>query len=299
MRNQFWIYAGTIVAMSFWGLSYIWYKEVYVYVDPITTIEFRLLISTLLLTVFSLAIRKLQLIRKKDITWLLLLSLFEPFLYFLGESLGIKVVSSTLASVIIATIPLFTPITGHYFFNEKITLKNYVGILLSIVGVLLVMYNDMPVSGNSVAGVSLMFLAVFAGVGYSVVVKKMAGSYNPFTIVTYQNAIGAVLFIPLILRWEWHDLLIMKFTPEMFFPLLKLAVFASTIAFLLFTISIKQLGITKSAVFANSIPVFTALFAFIILKENMSFLKIIGIVIVIFGLFLSQINRLKSRKIRR
>ncbi len=297
MRNLFWVYTGTVLAMLFWGLSYIWYKEVYVYVDPITTIEFRLIISTLLLAVFSIATRKLQRIEKADITWLLLLSLFQPFLYFLGESLGIKVISSTLASVIIATIPLFTPITGYYFYREKLTLKNYAGILLSIIGVLLVMYNDNPETGNSVTGVLLMFLAVFAGVGYSVVVKKMSGKYNPFTIVTYQNAIGTLFFIPFIMAWEWQDLVAMKFSMNMFYPLMKLAVFASTIAFLLFTISIKQLGISKSAVFTNSIPVFTAVFAFIVLKEDMGGLKILGITIVIFGLLLSQINRLKTRKI--
>ena len=297
MRNLFWIYAGTVVAMLFWGLSYIWYKEVYDYIDPITTIEFRLIISSVLLAVFSISIRKLQRIEKVDIAWLLLLSVFQPFLYFLGESLGIKIVSSTLASVIIATIPLFTPITGYYFFKERLSLKNYLGILLSITGVLLVMYNDKPATGNPFTGVLLMFLAVLAGVGYSVVVKKMSGKYNPFTIVTYQNAIGAVFFIPLIMKWEWHDLVVLKFSMNMFYPLLKLAVFASTFAFLLFTISIKQLGISKSAVFTNSIPVFTAVFAFFILKEDMGSLKILGIITVILGLFLSQLNGLKFRRI--
>jgi drug/metabolite transporter (DMT)-like permease len=159
------------------------------------------------------------------------------------------------------------------------------------------MYNDNPATGNSVTGVLLMFLAVFAGVGYSVVVKKMSGKYNPFTIVTYQNAIGTLFFIPFIMAWEWQDLVALKFSLDMLYPLMKLAVFASTIAFLLFTISIKQLGISKSAVFTNSIPVFTAVFAFIVLKEDMGGLKILGITIVIFGLLLSQINRLKTRKI--
>ncbi len=295
MKNLFRVYTGVILAMLFWGMSYIWYKEVYVYIDPITTIEFRLIISTLLLGIFSLAIKKLQRISKPDIIWMLLLAFFEPFLYFLGESLGVKIVSSTLASVIIATIPLFTPVVGHYFFREKISLQNYAGIILSMGGVLLVIYNDGSSNGNSLYGVLLMFLAVFATIGYTVLIKKLSGKYNPFTIVTYQNAIGSILFLPLLISWEWNDLVALKFSLDMFYPLVKLAIFASTVAFLLFTTSIKQLGIAKAAVFANSIPVFTAIFAFFILKENMNLLKVLGIIIVILGLFLSQANQLKYR----
>ena len=53
-----------------------------------------------------------------------LLSFFEPFCYFLGESYGMRYISSTLGSIIIATIPIFTPFLVFIFHKKKISWLN-------------------------------------------------------------------------------------------------------------------------------------------------------------------------------
>jgi drug/metabolite transporter (DMT)-like permease len=73
-------------------------------------------------------------------------------------------------------------------------------------------------------------------------------------------------------------------------PVILLAIFASCGAFILFAYSVRHLGITRSNVFSNSIPVFTAFFAYLLLKEVLTLQNMIGMVTVIAGLFLSQIN---------
>ena len=80
----------------------------------------------------------------------------------------------------------------------------------------------------------------------------------------------------------------------MFKPIIELAVFASCGAFILFAWSVNRIGITKANVFTNCIPVFTALFSFIILGEKLTIQNIIGMMIVIFGLFMSQLNGRKK-----
>ena len=59
-------------------------------------------------------------------------------------------------------------------------------------------------------------------------------------------------------------------------------------------IRLKNMGIIKANVFTNCIPVFTALFSFILLGEKLTVQNIIGMVIVIAGLFMSQINGRKK-----
>ncbi|MBN2348556.1 MAG: DMT family transporter [Bacteroidales bacterium] len=288
MKNRFWIYLGVVFAMAFWGLSFVWYKEVYVFFNPVSTAFFRLLISSVLLAVFSLIMRKLQPVQKADILPFLLLAFFEPFLYFLGESFGVRIISSSLASIIIATIPLFAPVAGYYFYKEKLSKSNYLGILISIIGVIMVVSNDPTNGGSKIAGMMLMFLAVFGAIGYTVMVKRLSEKYNPFTIVTYQNSLGVIYFLPVFILTDFSGINLFSISIEMLIPLMKLAVFASTIAFLLFTIGVNQLGVAKATVFTNTIPVFTALFAFYVLRENMNIFKMSGIGIVIAGLFLSQ-----------
>ena len=80
----------------------------------------------------------------------------------------------------------------------------------------------------------------------------------------------------------------------MFKPIIELAVFASCGAFILFAYSVRNMGITKANVFSNCIPVFTALFSFILLGDKLTFQNMVGMAIVIAGLFMSQMNGRKK-----
>jgi drug/metabolite transporter (DMT)-like permease len=87
-----------------------------------------------------------------------------------------------------------------------------------------------------------------------------------------------------------NDFLQIPFNMKSFAAIVKLAIFASTFAFILFTYSIRTLGINKSNIFINVIPVCVAIIAFIILGDRLNFHQMVGIAIVISGLFLAQIN---------
>ena len=80
----------------------------------------------------------------------------------------------------------------------------------------------------------------------------------------------------------------------MFLPIIELAVFASCGAFILFAYSVRNIGILKANVFTNCIPIFTAVFSFILLGDKLTVQNIIGMVIVIAGLFMSQMNGRKK-----
>ncbi|MEA3444978.1 MAG: DMT family transporter, partial [Bacteroidota bacterium] len=100
--EQFRIYAAIILAMIFWSLSFVWYKEIYQFLKPITVIFLRLIISSVILLIATSLMGRLQKIEKKDIKLIMVLAFFEPFLYFVGESFGMSYVSPVLGSVIIS-----------------------------------------------------------------------------------------------------------------------------------------------------------------------------------------------------
>jgi drug/metabolite transporter (DMT)-like permease len=76
----------------------------------------------------------------------------------------------------------------------------------------------------------------------------------------------------------------------MFKPIIELSIFASCGAFILFAYSVRNMGIIRANVFSNCIPVFTALFSFILMGDKLTFQNVIGMAIVISGLFMSQMN---------
>ena len=291
MKNKSWIpYGAALLSMIFWSFSFVWVKVVYEAYGPLTTVLFRLILSAGMLLAFTLLSRKLQRIKPGDLKYFVMLAFFEPFLYFMGESYGLKYVSSTVAAVIVATIPLFSPILAWYFYKEKLSRTNLFGLVITFLGVSLVVLDNSFNFTASPLGVALEFVAVLGAIGYSSVLKGISHRYNTFTIITYQNLIGAVFFLPFWIGLEMNDFLQIPFNMKSFAAIVKLAIFASTFAFILFTYSIRTLGINKSNIFINVIPVCVAIIAFIILGDRLNFHQMVGIAIVISGLFLAQIN---------
>ncbi len=297
MKNKSWVTIGAaILSMIFWSFSFVWIKIVYEAYGPLTTVLFRLLISSGLMLIFTVLSRKLQKIQYGDFKLFILLAFFEPFLYFMGESYGLKYVSSTVASVIVATIPLFSPIAAWYFYKEKLSRTNLLGLVITFFGVSLVVLDTSFNFTASPLGVALEFFAVFGAIGYASVLKGISHRYNTFTIITYQNLIGAAFFLPFWLIFEMNDFTQVTFNAKAFGAIIKLAIFASTFAFILFTYSVRNMGINKSNTFINVIPICVAIFAYIILGDQLNFHQMIGIAIVISGLFLAQINWKRFRK---
>lgn len=283
-------YGAVILAMIFWSVSFIWFKMANEVYRPLSIVYIRLIISVILLSVFLFISGNFVKIKKKDWKLFILLAFFEPFLYFLGESFGLTYVSATVGSVLISTIPVIATLGAWIIFRERLKIINYAGIILSFVGVLVFIINKDGALSFNVKGLVLMTLAVFSAVGYNLTLSRLVGSYGPVFIVNIQNVLGALLFLPIFLIFEIRPLNETPFDLKHFIPIIELALFASCGAFILFAYSVKNMGITRANIFSNCIPIFTAIFSFILLNEKLSARNLIGMAIVIAGLFMSQIN---------
>jgi len=104
---------------------------------------------------------KMEKTKRKDYRYLLLLAFFEPFLYFLGESFGVRLVSSTIADVIVSIIPVFSGLVAIYFFREKFSIPNLTGVTTAILGVGLVIFNPGFELAASPLGIGIMMIADF------------------------------------------------------------------------------------------------------------------------------------------
>jgi drug/metabolite transporter (DMT)-like permease len=234
---------------------------------------------------------KFEKIRKEDYKLFLLSALFNPFLYFLGESYGLKMSSSTISSVIIATIPLFSPVVAYYTLKEKLTRLNIIGMMVSFAGIILMLVDGKLNLSASPLGIVLLLFAVATAITYSVFLKKLSSKYSAINIITVQNLIGALYFLPFFLFLEMENFFTVKPDFKLISSLLSLAVFCSSLAYILFTIAMREIGVGRTNMFTNLIPVFTAVFSFFLLGEEFNIQKLSGMAIVIVGLYLSQIKK--------
>jgi drug/metabolite transporter (DMT)-like permease len=292
-KNPSFVYLAAIFAMLFWGLSFIWTTIVFDYYQPVTTIFLRLAISSVFLFAGLLLAGKLQIIRKEHLLLILLSAVFNPFFYFIGENFGLKYSTPSITAVVIATIPLFSPVAAWMMIRERISLLNIIGIFISFTGIMFMLINPDFSLSASPAGILLLLFAVVSAVIYSVFLKRLTQHYSPVNIIAWQNLIGVILFLPLFLFFDLEGFLQVRPDARLLTALFSLAVFASSLAYILFTYTIRQLGVSRANVYSNLIPVITALASWYFLDEVFNIQKISGIIIVISGLVLTQIRKIK------
>ena len=306
-------YLSVVTAMLIWAGAGIAVKEALVVFRPLTLIVLRFTLAVLLMLCIGLVFRKnevvgLQKVDRKDLSLFLLGGLFQPFLYFIFETYTYQSFASpTIAEALLSTQPVMAPLFALVLLRERVTRNNIIGIVLSTVGMLLLLLvgaNDFAMGSSW--GVLLAVLTVSMSVSYSVVLRKIPAKYSPLSIVFYVQSFALLLFY---LVWgvglcsggvelcssgvEWCSggEALCSGGVEWWrscAAVVYLAVLASVAAFVLFCYTVREIGVTRANVFNNVRPVFTAILMWLIFGEVLPVWKLVGIVVIIVGLFVSQ-----------
>lgn len=300
-------YLSVVTAMLIWAGAGIAVKEALVVFSPLTLIVLRFTLAVLLMLCIGLVFRKnevvgLQKVDRKDLPLFLLGGLFQPFLYFIFETYTYQSFASpTIAEALLSTQPVMAPLFALVLLRERVTRNNIIGIVLSTVGMLMLLLvgaNDFALGSSW--GVLLAVLTVSMSVSYSVVLRKIPAKYSPLSIVFYVQSFALLLFYLV-----WGGEVLCSGGVELCSSCVELcsggvewwrscaavvylAVLASVAAFVLFCYTVREIGVTRANVFNNVRPVFTAILMWLIFDEVLPVWKLVGIVVIIVGLFVSQ-----------
>lgn len=289
-------YVVLIISTVFWGISFILTKELFLTEQHMTVsilITLRLAIATAVMFPMLALTGKLQRIKKQDIKWFLLLTLCEPFIYHLCETSGVQLVSGSLASVIIATIPLFVPFGVWLVYRKRIGLPLLIGVVLSLTGVTVMILGDGQLAGNP-TGILFLAGAVLIAIVYTLLLVKVVDHYHPIVVTTWQNLIGLIYFLPLMLITDAGSLTQLSWSPRMLALLLVLGICCSTLAYAGYNQGVRVLGASKACIFNNAIPIFSLIAAVLIGQERFGWLKVVGVVVTVAGVVISQIQPRES-----
>ena len=287
-----WIwYLAILVTVFFWGMSFLWSDEVLDQGVPVFIFIFiRMVIAAAALTLFSVLTGRLQRIRRGDWKWFAAMTAFEPFLYFLGETFGLKITGSpTLCSVIIATIPVFTLIVGQLFFHEKLSHLNRIGIFVAVAGVIGFIILGGSLHTEYLYGIGILFLAVIGSTGYTAICKKLVDKgYNAFTIVTWQFILAMGYFLVPFLIWDAPTWTPVYLSWPVLRPILALALLCSGVAFVLYAACVDHIGMTRTVVFLPLVAIVSAVAASLMGQDTILPLQMAGIVVAMAGVVMAQ-----------
>ncbi len=293
------VYVQLLLAMLFFGLSFVFTSVALQQIPPVSLIVFRLIVSILCLSGIGAVPRlrrvtgRLRVPARSDMPVFFLIALFQPFLYFLGENTGLLYTTPAAASVVIATIPVVTPLGVYFILRERVSRYTVLGAIVSLGGVGLLVYADLGGEGADIRGIGLVFSAVLAAVGYSISLRRLPEHYNSVTVVVWQNILGLLYFVPFFLLRDVRTLIESPpISPDIWRAVFFLGIFPSTVSFIFLSRGIRTLGAAKANITTNTVPVFAALFSIIVLGQPVLLSTMLGMIVVLSGVLISQVSNL-------
>jgi drug/metabolite transporter (DMT)-like permease len=230
---------------------------------------------------------------KKNIPYLLITSIlgiaiFNSFTYIsLQTSMVIN--SSIMASI----TPLLIIFFSRLIFKTQTYFMQFFGIILSIIGVLLIIskanFNNL-INLNFTTGDLWMLAAVFSWGLYSVLLKKIDSSLSQLASLEVMIFFGLIFIFPFYVLESLNNSFLTKDTNEILI-ISYVAIFASITSFFAWNKGVSIVGANKASLFLHLIPVFSSLWAILFLDEKFSFFHLFGIIFIILGIVLSNINK--------
>lgn len=283
-----------LAAMTFaiiFGFSFMFSKLALDIMNPIELISFRFMLAALTLYVLKLfKLIKIDL-KGKNIRILLSLSLAEPVVYFIFETLGLSLTSSSEAGLMISLIPVITVIFGVLFLREHIKPIQIIFIIMSVGGVVFInlMKEGLKLSGNFL-GIIFLSIAVLASSFYNIGTKRASASFNPIEVTYVMMWVGAIVFnlINIIIHIK-NSTMTSYFQPMMnsqaIIAILYLGILSSIVAFFMVNYSISKMPVSQYAVFGNLVTLVSIFAGVFILKEDFFWYHIVGSVVILTGVW--------------
>lgn len=285
-----------LIAVLVWGISFINIRVTMEVMGAMTLGGMRFIIASILLFIL-MTMKKVDLrIQKKDFPLFLAAAVIGITVYFYFENNGVKYTSASIASIIIAAIPVFSVIIETILYKKPITKPLVASVIMSVVGVGMIVGLDLQdiENGGSWIGYLMMFGAVFSWIVYSVANKPLFERYDQGVITFYQSLIGMVFFLP-FMPFEKNQWALI-FTPEIMLHVLFLAAFASALGFYVYLKGLDYLGISESSIYINLIPVVTVVVSFFWLGETLRVMQLAGGALVIASVYVMNLDHSGAEK---
>ncbi|PKI80177.1 EamA family transporter [Malaciobacter halophilus] len=282
--------------MFIWASSFIGLKAAMNDYGAHTVIFTRMIFASMCFLIFIKSFLKYE-YTKKDILYILLLALFEPCLYFLFESKALQLTTASQAGMITSLMPLITSVAAVFILKELVSKQFIIGSFLAVFGAvwLSLEATSSATAPNPILGNFLEFLAMACAAGYTVVAKHLTYKFSALFLTAIQAFIGAIFFMPLAFYELSNTEFIFKL--DGFLWILYLGVVVTLGGYGLYNFSLTKIDASKASIFMNLIPVFTLVLAYLILNERLSIVEIIASIVILSGVFISQIRVVIPRKL--
>jgi drug/metabolite transporter (DMT)-like permease len=281
-----------LLAIIFWGFSFIATKVVLREVHPFTLLTLRFGIGGLLLLLVQLQRNRgfLKTFSSKDWVSIIFLAIVGISGHTLLQAYGLLYTSATNTGWIVAIMPIFITIAARLFLGERITARRMIGILVGFCGIFLVIskgvFSLSIFRFGSTFGDILALISAITWTAFTVGGKGLLSRFSPLAAITPIMIVGCLITLPFTwLKWEWDILFRLSLTG--WTGILFLGVFCSGLAYLFWYSALEKNDSGVVGIYLYLEPLVTLIGAYFLLKKEIQWITLWGGGMILLGVYLA------------
>ncbi len=278
-----------LFSVAVWGSCYVLTKNLLN--AGFTALQITPIRMALAYVVLLLMRPKFQKLPVKDELIFVLLGLFGGSVYFFLQNTALTYTYAANVSIIVCLSPIFTALLAWAFSrgNEKLGKFLLFGSILAIGGVVLVVLNGSLNFRLSPKGDVLALLAGISWAVYSILIKRYTEKADGFLVTRRVMFWAFLTSVPLMLVCDGMPNLAPLFTDwKVLLSWLFLAILGNAVCFALWNIAFRRLGVVVTNNYLYASPFVTLLVGFLLLREPISWMGVLGAVLITAGVILAQ-----------
>lgn len=271
-----------------WGSSFLLTDRSLLFFTPEQVVTYRLTIGALSMLVISIIYSKRLLVSIRTWFHFSIYAVIGNILPYLLISVGQTSITSGMAGLLMAVMPLVTIVLAHFFLpDDKLNIFKIFGFILGISGVIFILAPSITNGSNSTFGI---FLVLAAACSYSVntIIAAKLTSYDPIvssTCVLILASLISFIIWPETLQFTFSDIPLLSGS-----SIVLLGILPTGIAAYIYFIIINSAGATFLSNINYLIPVVAFFLGALLLGEELLIQNIIALIFIISGIFISRKN---------
>ncbi len=280
-------YIALMAAVCLWGSSFIADKIALQTFSPLFLCLIRFAISSAALILMRLKRKSFRYPGAEDMKKILPAAILGTSMYYALENIAVNMTSAADASVISASYPVITILTGMVFYHFRPSGNQFAGILLACIGVLILTV-DPSSESSSLIGNLILIGNGFLWALYNYTTGRISRDCDTFSVTYLQILIGTACFVPMLFFEHIH---IGPITLSAVLAVLYLALCCMLGALLLYNYGLRNTNPAAAAAMMNLMPIAGVVLSALILKETITIRHLLGTAVIIAGVFLSEFRK--------
>lgn len=279
-----------LFAMLLWSINFSFVKVALREFTPLGFNGIRLILASLLLVFFLFASRENFRITKTDIWKLVALGMVGNTAYQMFFIHGINLTTASNTAIIIGTTPIFIAVLSLLLKHERLNWAAWAGIFISFVGFYFVITKQpgsLSINGKGAQGDLLILAGTLCWAVYTVFSLALLKRISPLKLTMFTMVIGTVFFLPFCLQ-DMIQLPYGHISLKAWAALGFSGLFALSVCYVIWYASVKRVGNSRTSIYDNLVPLFTIVFAYILLGERITLLQGMGTLVILCGVYLTR-----------